>query len=104
MSEINNIPSSRLAFNSPSQIAPSRFDNGSNPSLQDIRTGRVQTDRVELSDHSRLLSQLRSQSIRNNIVQDVKAQISTGNYLTDARIDGSLDELAIDLDITAQAI
>ena len=101
MSEINNIPSSRLAFNSPSRIAPSRFDDASGSALQDTRVGRSQTDRVELSDHSRLLSQLRSLDIRGDVVQDVRAQIGAGNYLTDSRIDGSLDELAHDLDITA---
>lgn len=59
-------------------------------------------DRVELSERSRLLSQLRGlPEVRTEIVDRVRAEIGSDSYLTDAKIDAAVDELAADLDLLA---
>jgi anti-sigma28 factor (negative regulator of flagellin synthesis) len=100
MTEITNIHSNRLPPQATSRLESARSNGRADPASQDTRTGSSRTDQVELSDHSRFLNQLRTQDIRQDAVQGVRAQIDTETYLTDARIDGSLDELAYDLDIT----
>jgi len=100
MTEITNIHSHRLPSQSTTRLESIRSNGHADPATQDTRTGTSRTDQVELSDHSRYLNQLRTQDIRQDAVQGVRAQIDTGAYLTDARIDGSLDELALDLGIT----
>lgn len=66
--------------------------------------GRVDrpSDRVELSDRARLLSKLSQlPAVRQDLVDQVRRQIEAGEYDTPGRLDGALDGLADDLDITA---
>ncbi|HYO11269.1 MAG TPA: flagellar biosynthesis anti-sigma factor FlgM [Tepidisphaeraceae bacterium] len=55
------------------------------------------TDRVELSNVSHLLQTLKANDIRADKVAAVKAQIESGAYETEARLDAALDRLMDDL-------
>jgi negative regulator of flagellin synthesis FlgM len=55
-------------------------------------------DRVQLSDHARLLSQLRQNPIREDLVSRVRNELAQGTYETDAKVDQAIDELQADLD------
>jgi len=57
-------------------------------------------DQVELSEGSRLLGMLRAlPEVRADLVERARAEIDAGEFLTDERIDGAVDELARDLDL-----
>ncbi|XAL97932.1 flagellar biosynthesis anti-sigma factor FlgM [Phycisphaeraceae bacterium D3-23] len=55
-------------------------------------------DRVELSNHARLLSKLNElPDIREGLVESVKAEIEAGRYETDERIEAAIEALVEDL-------
>lgn len=55
-------------------------------------------DRVEFSRLSQYLSKLRElPSVRQDLVNDVRRQIESGNYTTSDKLDHVIDELADDL-------
>lgn len=71
--------------------APGRADAVARPS-----------DRVELSERARLLSRLAEPlPVRHELVNRVRAEIEAGTYETSERIEGALDGLAEDLDLSA---
>ena len=97
MAEITNIQTNRLTSQTTQRIDRAAT-NPSEPTKGEARTTRVDSDRVELSEHSRLLSQLRSQDVRTDLVYNARSEIANGTFLTDERIDGAIDELVRDLD------
>ncbi len=57
-----------------------------------------QSDRVELSDHARYLSQLKElPPIREDLVNTVRAEIQAERYETEERIDAAIEGLIEDL-------
>jgi negative regulator of flagellin synthesis FlgM len=54
-------------------------------------------DQVQLTDHARLLSQLRELPERQELVDRVRSELAGGTYETDAKLDQALDEMAEDL-------
>ncbi|MFG0258337.1 MAG: hypothetical protein ACF8GE_10585 [Phycisphaerales bacterium JB043] len=101
MAEITNIQSHRLASQSAQRVDSTRVNGQADSSREDARASRVGSDRVELSEHSRYLSQLRAAEIRTDMVYNARSEIAGDAYLTDARIEGTIDELARDLDLLA---
>ncbi len=57
----------------------------------------TQTDRVELSNVNALLTKLKSNDVRTDMVAQIKSQIDAGTYETDDKIDGAIDKLMDDL-------
>ena len=56
-------------------------------------------DQVELSDHSRLLDQLRHlPDVRRGLVQEIRDAIVQGRYETPEKIDQAIERLFADLD------
>lgn len=54
-------------------------------------------DSVEISDRSRVIGLIREpQPVRETLIASVRDQIARDEYLTDARIDGALDEIIRD--------
>lgn len=53
-------------------------------------------DRVELSTHARLLARLAENPIRPDLVADVKAQIESGAYETDDKLERAIDAMLAD--------
>lgn len=92
MSDINPIAR-------PQQTA---FDPVSKPvttSTDSAATTRY-SDRVELSEQSRLLSKLKQlPDVREDLVDSVKSQIASGKYDTDERFDTAVNALIDDLSI-----
>ena len=57
------------------------------------------TDRVELSDHARLVERLQSlPDVRTERVAEIRRAIATGTYETEARLDSAIDRLMEELD------
>ena len=57
------------------------------------------TDRLELSGATHLLQKLKTNDIRVDKVQEIKAQIEAGTYADDdAKLDAAIDKLLDDLD------
>lgn len=62
-------------------------------------TNARRDDRVELSDHARLLDQLRDlPNVRQELVQHIRDAISQGQYETPEKINQALESLFADLD------
>ena len=62
--------------------------------------GVARGDRVELSDHARLLEELRSlPDCRMTLVGRVRDAIDSGTYVSDAKLDAAIDGLMQDLDL-----
>ena len=61
--------------------------------------GRLESDRVELSDHARFLDKMRKlPSGRLELVQQVKQSIAQGTYETDDKFNQAISRLIDDLD------
>lgn len=50
-------------------------------------------DRLELSNVDRLMTQLKTNDVRWDKVNEIKAMIANGTYETDERVDGAIDKL-----------
>ncbi len=74
-----------------------------NQSLRPVEvepTGVPRGDRVELSDHARLLEELRGlPEGRMDLVSRVRDAIDAGTYVSDAKLDAAIDGLMQDLDL-----
>lgn len=55
------------------------------------------TDKVELSNVNALLTKLKSNDVRTDLVADVKAQIEAGKYESNDKLDAAIDKLMDDL-------
>lgn len=55
------------------------------------------TDKLELSGASHLLKALQKNDIRTDKVADIKAQIESGTYEDDKKLDAAVDRLLDDL-------
>jgi anti-sigma28 factor (negative regulator of flagellin synthesis) len=55
-------------------------------------------DRVQLSNHARLLSQIRQNPIREDLVNRVRDELAQGTYESEAKVEQAIDELQADLD------
>jgi anti-sigma28 factor (negative regulator of flagellin synthesis) len=55
------------------------------------------TDKVELSNVNALLTKLKTNDVRTDMVADIKAQIEAGTYETDEKLNGAIDKLMDDL-------
>ena len=51
------------------------------------------SDKLELSQVNHLLSQLKTNDVRLDKVNDIKAQIAAGTYESDDKLDGAADKL-----------
>ena len=61
-------------------------------------TNARRNDRVELSDHARLLDQLRDlPNVRQDLVQQIRDAIAQGQYETPEKINQALESLFADL-------
>jgi negative regulator of flagellin synthesis FlgM len=54
-------------------------------------------DRLELSGLSHLLTNLKKDGVRTELIASVKAQIEAGTYLTDEKMDVAIDRMMEDL-------
>lgn len=64
------------------------------------RSGLGHTDSVQLSDHARFLDRLREMPpVRSEHVEQVRAEIDRGTYLTEDKLMTAIDRLQSDLDI-----
>jgi negative regulator of flagellin synthesis FlgM len=62
------------------------------------RTHNTPDDRVELSDHARLLDRLRQMpDVRTDRVAEIRAQIESGQYETENRLSSAIDALIDDV-------
>ena len=55
------------------------------------------TDRVELSHVNKMLATLKANDIRADKVASIKAQIASGVYETEAKLDAAIEKLINDL-------
>jgi anti-sigma28 factor (negative regulator of flagellin synthesis) len=55
------------------------------------------TDRVELSHVNKMLATLKANDIRADKVASIKAQIASGVYETEAKLDAAIEKLMNDL-------
>ncbi len=55
------------------------------------------TDSVEVGNVQQLLSQLKTNDVRVDKVADIKAQIASGTYETDEKLDAAADKLLDDV-------
>jgi anti-sigma28 factor (negative regulator of flagellin synthesis) len=98
MSNINQISSAAvkaLQQNAGVQQPEARADRVSPPSEQlTSASAGSRADSVEFSDAARASS---SGEIRTDLVASIKAQIESGTYLDDAKIDAALDGLTDEL-------
>lgn len=60
-------------------------------------TQATRTDRVELSNVNALLTKLKTNDVRTDMVADIKAQIDSGTYESDDKLDAAIDKLMDDL-------
>lgn len=60
-------------------------------------TPRRGTDQVEVSSVASYLSQLRNLSVRQDLVDRVRAEIASGTYETPEKIEGAITEIGRDL-------
>ena len=77
----------------PTESAPSQRP------LDKTETSGRRSDRVELSDHARLLDQLRDlPGIRQDLVDNVREAIARGSYESPQRLGEAIERLFADLD------
>ena len=77
---------------------PTRSDASHRPA-ESADTIARRNDRVELSDHARLLDQLRGlPNVRQDLVQQIRDAIAHGQYETPEKINQALESLFADLD------
>jgi anti-sigma28 factor (negative regulator of flagellin synthesis) len=108
--------SDRAEFTSSSGLAARRTDSRTDPrpdpradlarveSRPDSRPGMTSrpSDRVELSERGRYLSQLAAMpAVRSDLVTEIRGRIAKGTYETHDKLDRSLDGLIQDLDALA---
>ncbi len=65
--------------------------------------GRIDrpSDRVEVSDRARLLNKLANlPAVRQDLVDRVRQEISAGTYDTPDKVEGAINNLVDDLDVT----
>lgn len=75
-----------------SALSPNRLNGSGAAALEAPRTRP--SDRVEFSDAARLLSKIANlPDVRDDKVQEVRAQIDSGTYETDDKIDATVDAL-----------
>ncbi len=77
------------------EAAPRMVSDRSSP-------GRVErpSDRVELSDRARLLNKLsKLPAVRQDLVDQVRRQIESGEYDTPGRLDAAINELVDDMNV-----
>jgi flagellar biosynthesis anti-sigma factor FlgM len=85
----------------PGSVGP--INRPAGPDASQRRTDSADTtarrnDRVELSDHARLLDQLRElPNVRQDLVQQIRDAIAKGQYETPEKIDRALESLFADL-------
>ena len=60
-------------------------------------TSTRRADQVELSNVNALLTKLKTNDVRTDLVTDVKAQIESGKYETEDKLDAAVDKLMDDL-------
>ena len=66
--------------------------------LETTETSARRSDRVELSDHARLLDQLRDlPGIRQDLVDNVREAIARGSYESPQRLGEAIERLFADL-------
>lgn len=65
--------------------------NGQTPAV-----GRA-SDSVELSSHAQLLGKLRSNPIRQGLVDAARAEIADGTYETEDKLDAAIESIIEDL-------
>jgi anti-sigma28 factor (negative regulator of flagellin synthesis) len=83
---------------------------GSSSPIQKVVTNPVQksiptdapknlpaTDRLQLSGASHLLAALKTNDVRTDKVASIRAQIESGTYETDEKLDGAADKLIDEL-------
>ena len=98
MSAVPEIPGDFQSVNGARRVGATsrnaeRADRLVTPTLPD------RADSVEISDRSRVVALLREPlPVRENLITEVRDQIAQDTYLTDARIDGAIDELLRDFD------
>jgi len=63
----------------------------------DAPAPKTATDRLELSGGSHLLQTLKSNDVRGDKVASIKAQIASGTYEDDHKLDGAIDKLLDEL-------
>ena len=63
----------------------------------DASTPARASDRLELSGAGHLLQALKSNDVRADKVSSIKAQIASGTYETDHKLDGAIDKLLDEL-------
>jgi len=91
MSEIN--PAGRPEMNGVQPNKPA-----ASPKAQAQQSNQApREDSVQLSSHARLLSKIRENPIREELVSRVRDEIDRGQYETDAKINTAIDELRADL-------
>ncbi len=98
MSEINpNITATRAAGRVP---APSKTLSRPAEGVEAPQAPSKRLDQVELSDKARLLSKLSElPEVRQTLVDRVRADIESGEYLTSDKLDAAADNLINDLEI-----
>ncbi len=65
---------------------------------RDRQFAETRPDRVELSEHARLLDRLRQMpDVRNELVSTVRHAIADGSYETPEKLDGAVAQLLDDL-------
>jgi anti-sigma28 factor (negative regulator of flagellin synthesis) len=64
---------------------------------QRAEAGQKNQDQVQVSNHARLLSKMRENPVRTDLVNQVRSEIANGQYETEAKIDTAIDEMRADL-------
>jgi len=54
-------------------------------------------DQVQLSEHAKMLSKLRENPVRQDLVNQVRTELDQGTYETDGKLNQALDELGKEL-------
>ncbi len=78
--------------------APSQSVVRAAEASEHTRAPQKRSDQVELSDRARLLSKLReTPEVRQDLVDRVRAEIDSGEYLTSDKLDAATDNVLSDL-------
>ena len=96
MPAVPELPNNVTALNGTHRVSPtsSRASSAARPAADP--TANV-SDSVEISRKSTFLSLIRQPTpIRQDLVDQTRSAIQDDAYLTDARIDGAIDEIARD--------
>ena len=96
MTNVHHVESAPL-----SRLFPTRRDRPSQAPESEARTGAepARTDQVDLSESARALNDLTNRSdIRADLVARVRAEIASGGYVTDDKIDAAVDALSAELE------